>query len=99
MKQEVLSKTNSETLSTAAGIGSALMGAAVTQPFDVIATIKQESDGALTSTQAIRQIYSRKGVLGFVSGLTQRMFLFAGCAYIIPKIAKKVKDQLIKDRD
>ena len=93
-RAKVLSHTNSEPLAETAGVGIGLVGAAFTQPFDTLATIKQKSNGSLSSTQAIRQIYATKGPLGFFSGLSQRAILFTGCAYTIPKIQRFASDWL-----
>jgi hypothetical protein len=93
-RQKVLKRTNSKTKAEIAALSVGVGGATVTQPFDALATIKQKSNGLLSSTQAAQQLYASKGPLGFFSGLSQRVFLFTGCAYTIPKIQKMTSDWL-----
>lgn len=50
------------------GAGAALF----TQPFDTIKTIQQSAPKALSSTQAIKNIYRNYGPLGFFKGGTER---------------------------
>ncbi len=93
-RNKVLSKTESKTLAEAAALGVGLVGAAITQPFDTVATIKQKSDGKLSTSQAVKQIVESKGATGLFRGLSQRALLFTGCAYTIPSIQKLVENWL-----
>ena len=93
-REKVYDWTQSQALSNIAEIGASLIGAAATQPFDTLATRKQKSDGALSSTQAIQGIYLKDGARGFFRGLSQRAFLFTGCALIIPRMENAVADVL-----
>lgn len=85
-RAQVLSKTDSKPLAEAAALGVGVVGAVITHPFDTVATIKQKSDGRLSSRQAIEEIYRGYGLKGFFRGVSSRVVLFTGCAYTIPGI-------------
>ncbi|MDF1827096.1 MAG: solute carrier family 25 protein [Legionellaceae bacterium] len=55
-----------------AGIISGTGATLLTQPFDTIKTIQQSAPKALSSTQAIKTIYSQYGPLGFFKGGCER---------------------------
>ncbi len=95
-RNEALSKTDNKLVAEAAALSVGVVGAAITHPFDTVATIKQKSDGQLSSTSAIKQIYEINGPKGFFRGVGNRVVLFTGCAYTIPAISTLVQNWLSK---
>lgn len=93
-KKRVLHETNNTYLANASAIGVGAFGATITQPFDVVATFKQKANGKITSETAIQLIYKTIGPAGFFKGLNSRIFLFTGCACLIPPIEKRIKSTL-----
>lgn len=79
-------RTGSVALAQLGGFGVGIFGAIATQPFDMIATIKQKSEGTIRSRDAIRDTYREQGLLALWRGGGPRVVLFSGCAYIIPKV-------------
>lgn len=86
--------TDSEMAASGAEIAAAVGGAIGTQPADTVATKKQHANGDFSSRQAIQAIYRESGMRGFFRGGSQRVFLFTGCAIIIPRMESIVKNFL-----
>ena len=95
-KNVAYEKTQSEALSHVAEFGACILGAVITHPADTLATHKQKNNGALSSSQAVKNIFQKHGLLGFFRGCSHRIFLFTGCAVLIPRIEKRAHDILEK---
>lgn len=83
-QKAVFEKTHDGTLAFIATLSMGLAGAACTQPFDVLATLRQRSNGTIPLHSAIKTLTAEKGMSGLFRGLSQRALLFTGCATIIP---------------
>lgn len=70
-------------------IGTGIVGAAVTHPFDTIATRKQLSNNRISMSQAATEVYKKHGLSGFFLGYRHRAFLFTGCALIMNAVNKE----------
>lgn len=90
----ILQKTKSETSAFIGSLGMGILGAAATQPFDTIATIRQKADGKIGTKDAVVDMFKKYGYSGFFKGLSQRVFLFTGCALIIPRVERALASQL-----
>lgn len=95
VEEAVFKKTQNDTWAFLASLGMGALGATATQPFDVIATYRQHSHGTIPLTTAIKQIAKAQGLRGFLKGLEHRLFLFTGCALIIPRAEKSIASQLV----
>lgn len=89
--------TGNPSLGFAGQIAAGLAGAAITQPFDTMATYRQHRDGKISSLDTVKKIYSEAGVGGFFKGLRHRSVLFTGCAVTIPFVEEKIRHGLSKN--
>ena len=95
-EEVVQEKTGNEKLAFVAGLGAGVLGAVVSQPFDMLATQRQKVDGKISSLDAVRRLFIEQGAKSFFTGLRARVFLFVGCAMMIPPAEARVA-QLMKD--
>lgn len=91
---KVRSITNSDSFAFMGSLGLGVLGAIATQPFDTLATIRQKADGTITPIQAVSKIFQQNGSRGFFRGLSQRLFLFTGCATIIPRVESSISSMM-----
>lgn len=94
VEEAVFNQTKNDKLAFLASLAVGACGATATQPFDVVATYRQHSHGTIPLMAAIKQIVKKQGPLGLLKGLEHRLFLFTGCALIIPKAEKIIAEQL-----
>jgi hypothetical protein len=92
-EQKVTELTGKPSLGKITQLALGVGGAAATQPFDTIATYKQQHLG-ISSIDAIKRIYAQGGLLRFQAGLSGRVFLFTGCMLTIPTIEAKIRKTL-----
>jgi len=79
----------------AASLPLCFIGAAVTHPFDTIATMSQKTHGALSTREALRRVCAkRRGVLSLWDGLSCRFVLFTVFANGIPFVQSRVQQLL-----
>ncbi|HTM63180.1 MAG TPA: MC/SLC25 family protein [Gammaproteobacteria bacterium] len=83
--------TGSVSLGIMAQIAAGMGGAIITQPGDTIATRMQKHGDTLS--QAVSNV-KKEGFKGFFKGGSQRLFLFTGCATIIPPATRAFKRML-----
>lgn len=93
--QWALKLSDNQTIATIAEISVAVLGATITHPFDTIATYKQKHDGLVSSRNAFLSIINQEGYRALFRGLSQRIFLFTGCAVIIPRMEAVVHKALL----
>jgi hypothetical protein len=89
-------QTQSKMLGNVAEGGACALGAAITHPWDRIATYRQIRDGKISLSQAIREI-NRQGWKGFFPGLEHRVVLFWGCAALIPRIEEIISRTILNN--
>lgn len=92
----VLEKTNDKGLALIGELAAGAIGALLTHPADTLATYRQKLEGKVSLLDGAKQLYSQNGLPSFFKGAIFRVFLFVGCATIIPRAAKVVSDNLYK---
>ncbi len=90
----VLEKTDSHALAALAEIGAGIGGAILTHPADTLATWRQKKEGQISLVKGVEELYALDGAKTFFRGVGSRLFLFTGCAMVIPRAAKFVNDQI-----
>ncbi len=83
-------KTHNTQLSIIAELAAGAAGSLLTQPFDTIATYRQERDGKIPLKTTIINMYKENGVLRFYRGGIPRIILFTICSISIPRFAEKI---------
>lgn len=92
--EKYLKKTFNMNLEPLGSIGTGIIGATLTHPFDAIATKKQTSENPLSSIEAAKNIFKEEGSKGFTKGLGYRICLFTGCSIVIGKTNKYIQEKL-----
>ncbi len=85
-RQIILKETNQPVLAFIGQLGTGIFGSLATHPFDTVATHRQNLEGKVGTIKAVKDLYQTGGLPAFYRGGTFRVFLFTGCALIIPKI-------------
>lgn len=96
----VMDRTQDKTLSLFAELFVGSIAALLTHPADSLATFIQKHAGKVSTWDAAKTLWTQgqkegpKGLCAFYPGAMYRVFLFVGCATIIPRAAKTAEDIL-----
>ena len=96
VNKAVLDETGSERLALIGELAMGAVGALATHPADTLATYRQKLNGKVYLLDGVRKLYDQDGLRAFYRGGISRVFLFVGCAVIIPRTAKTIDTALTK---
>lgn len=81
---EYINKNNLQVYSLPTNMFISSIGAALSHPFDTIASYKQQNHLQRSSWDVVKELYSKGGLMRFYSGFSYRLFLFFSFTNMIP---------------
>lgn len=80
-----------------ASVGTGLVAGAVTQPLDVIATLKQQRIDSLTARQCAKELIKNDGIKGLYKGFFARSYSISAGIWVLSTFSRYTKE-FISDR-